>query len=156
MVQRHSFLFSIIAQDEHRTTRCCATKALLYTVGAKAYAIPTDCITILSAINYRIQDLGITTILIYLRTRVLIYYISRMIFDLTIIKLNIISQSVEEGIKITQTRCVTITIFRLTKNFRFPEYLPLSQIQFCMDPLISNCFFKNGSSVRHERVIIFS
>ena len=76
-------------------------KTLLSTLGTKAHVRLIDQITMLPVIDHRIQDLGVTTTFIYLRMHLFIYHISIMFFDPTIRKLNIISQSVEEGIMIT-------------------------------------------------------
>ena len=114
-----------------------------------------DGIDVLSAIHNRLQDFHAITIFVYLRTHVFSYNISRWLFDFSIRKLKIISQSIEEGIWVTWSRCITITIFSSTNKFRVLEKLPLRQIQFCMDPLIRDRFLKTESAIRNVRIIVF-
>ena len=73
-------------------------KDVMSTIGAKARTIIINSIAILYEIHNRIQDLHVMIIFIYLVIHNFIYNVSRTLFDLTIRKLNIISQSIEEEI----------------------------------------------------------
>ena len=69
MVQRYPF-FSILPQYHHRPTIYCVTKALLFTLSAKAHVRLINCVNVFPVIDYKIHDLSVTDILIYLRTHV--------------------------------------------------------------------------------------
>ena len=57
-----------------------------------------ECITILPLIDNWVQSFDVTTVFIDLCKYIFSYIISQTIFDLTIRKLNAISQSIEEQI----------------------------------------------------------
>ena len=116
------------------------TKALMSTLGAKIRVSLIKCISILLIINNLIHDACAITVFICLRMHIFSYRISRVLFDLTIRKLNVISQSIKEGVRVMRTRCIIVSVFSLTRNFFFLENLLLIQIQLCMTLLKQKYF----------------
>ena len=130
------------------------TKLLLHSLGANMHVRFTNYVSIFPAINYCIQDLHVMSIVIFLSMHIFSYNISRMLFELTIRKLSIIVQSIKKKIGVMRALDITISFFKSTKNFRFPQKLPLRQIKFYMSPLLSDRFLKSRSSIRHNMIIV--
>ena len=133
----------------------CHSYAFVPTFGGDVHLATLHSSVILAVINNTDKVVTVMAVCVNLIVHVFCYYISSILFDLTIRELNVIYHCVQKRVIIIGSVDVTISILASTYHLSMLIFLPLRQTYFEIDPVISHGLLKSSNIVRIHKVCIF-